>query len=89
MHKYFGEILVKYGKLTDKQVKEALKLQKDNPDRKLGEILVTLNFIKYDDIIDTLKKQYKSSGTTPPGIDKWLGQDQIDKIINSIDEESK
>lgn len=83
MHKYFGEILIEKGKLTKEQVQKALTLQKDNPERKMGEILVTLNYIKYDDIIDTIKKQYKSSGNTPLGIDKWLEQNEIDKIINS------
>ncbi len=83
MHKYFGEILIEKGKLTKEQVQKALTLQKDNPERKMGEILVTLNYIEYDDIIDTIKKQYKISDSTPPGIDKWLEQDEIDKIINS------
>ncbi len=84
MHKYFGQILVENGVLTENQVQEALKLQHDNNDRKLGEILVTLNFIKYDDIIATLKKQFKESGVTPPGIERWLDQGEVDKIIKSI-----
>jgi type IV pilus assembly protein PilB len=84
MHKLFGEILVEAGKITKEQVEEGLKLQKYNPQRKLGEILVTLNYIKYEDIVETLKFQYKLNGKTPPGIEKWLSQEEIDRIINSV-----
>ncbi len=84
MHKLFGEILIDEGKLTREQVDSGLKLQKDNPDKKLGEILVTLNYIKYDDIIDTLMKQYNDLGEMPDGVDNWLTQDEIDKIIESV-----
>jgi len=84
MHKLFGEILVEAGKITKEQVEEGLKLQKYNPQRKLGEILVTLNYIKYEDIVETLKLQYKLNGKIPPGIEKWLSQEEIDRIINSV-----
>ena len=86
-HKFFGEILKQDGKLTDKMIKKALKLQKDNPSRKLGEILVTLEFIKYDDITDTLRTQYASTGETPEGLEDWLSQDEIDKIIKEMTKE--
>ncbi len=85
-HKFFGEILKAKGKLTDEMIDNALKLQKDNPTRKLGEILVTLNYISYDDITDTITKQYKATGDTPEGLDKWLTQDEIDKIIKKMTE---
>jgi len=84
MHKLFGEILIEEGKITDEQLKEGLKLQKDNPDRKLGEILVTLNYIKYEDITEALKKQYEHNGKTPPDVEKWLSQEEVDKIISQI-----
>ncbi len=83
MNKFFGELLVEKGKLTKEQVKEALKLQKDNPERKLGEVLVTLNYIKYDDIVEILKQQYHTNGKAPVDAGEWLSQDQIDKILNS------
>ncbi len=84
MHKLFGEILIEKGKITKEQLNKGLKLQKDNPERKLGEILVTMNYIKYIDIEDTLRKQYKSDGKQPEGIDKWLSQSEIDRIISQI-----
>ncbi len=84
MNKFFGEFLVESKKLTKEQVKEALKLQKDNPERKLGEVLVTLNYIRYDDIVETLKQQYRSDGKPPTDVVDWLSQDQIDKILNSV-----
>ncbi len=88
-HKFFGEILKEKGKLTDEMINEALKLQEDNPTRKLGEILVTLNYIKYDDITDTITNQYKETGTAPDGIEKWLSQDEVDRIIQNMSKESK
>ncbi|MDD5066207.1 MAG: hypothetical protein PHF84_04105 [bacterium] len=87
MHKYFGELLIEEKKLSRKQVKEGLKLQKDNPERKLGEILVTLNYIRYEDIIGTLKKQFQMNGVPPVGVEKWLSQEEIDSIIKSIKKE--
>ncbi len=83
-HKFFGEILKEKGKLTEEMIKKALELQRDNPGRKLGEILVTLEFIKYDDITDTLRKQYASTGETPEGLEDWLGQDEIDEIVKGM-----
>jgi len=87
-HKRFGEILKKQGKLTGKMIKNALKLQKDNPSRKLGEILITLNYITFDDITDTLRKQYATTGETPEGLDDWLSQEQIDSIVKDMTQES-
>ncbi len=84
MHKLFGEILIEEGKITHQQLEEGLKLQKDNPERKLGEILVTLNYIKYEDIVETLKKQYEHNGKTPPGVEEWLSQEEVDRIIAEI-----
>jgi phage-related tail protein len=82
--KMFGEILIKEGKITKEQLEHALKLQKDNPERKIGEILVTLNYITKEDIIETVKKQYEKSGKTPPDTEKWLSQNEIDKIIEKL-----
>ncbi|MBN1899617.1 MAG: hypothetical protein JW827_12650 [Spirochaetes bacterium] len=82
MHKLFGEILVEKGKITQEQLDEGLQLQRDNPERKLGEILVTLNHLKYEDISSVLKEQYKEKGKTPPEVEKWLSQEEIDRIIS-------
>jgi len=86
-HKYFGEILKEEGKITDEMIQKALELQKDNPTRKLGEILVTLNYITYDDITDTLLKQYESKGEPPQDLEEWLSQEEIDKILKKLSKE--
>jgi hypothetical protein len=83
-HKFFGEILIEEGKLTQKNLDNALALQKDNPTRKLGEILVTLEFIKFEDITDTLLAQYQETGETPEDASKWLSQDEIDGILKNM-----
>ena len=41
----FGELLISRGVITNDQLESALALQKDNPERKIGEILVTLGAI--------------------------------------------
>ena len=86
--KFFGEILIEEEMLTREKIDEGLKLQKDNPSRKLGEILVTLGYIEYEDITSVLKTQYKSTGNKPHGIGKWLSQEEIDKIIDSMSKEA-
>ncbi len=53
-----GELLVKYTGLTEAQLEEALKFQKDNPDSGLlGEILLKKGFINPSDIIKVVCQQ--------------------------------
>ena len=87
MHKLFGEILIEKGKINEEQLNQALQLQKDNPERKIGEILVTLNYITFTDIKETLKVQYKLNGKMPPDIEEWLTQEEIDKLLKEIKNE--
>lgn len=63
--KRLGEILVESGEITNEQLEFALKEQKKNGKR-LGETLITLNFLTEKKILKTLEKQlnivYKNLG---------------------------
>jgi type IV pilus assembly protein PilB len=54
--KRLGNLLVEFGKITEKQLKEALNKQK-NTGKRLGEILTDQGYITEEDIIDVLEIQ--------------------------------
>ncbi|WP_353095912.1 ATPase, T2SS/T4P/T4SS family [Tissierella praeacuta] len=51
-----GELLLNAGKISEKQLKDALAIQKKSG-KKLGEVLVSEKFVKEDDIIEVLEFQ--------------------------------
>lgn len=52
-----GEFLVKYGIISDEQLAEALDIQKQKPGKKLGEILIGLDYLTFKDLIWVLSEQ--------------------------------
>ena len=53
-----GDLLVELGKLEESQLKTCLAIQKsEKPKRRLGEVLVSHNFIKQKTLMDTLSMQ--------------------------------
>jgi len=80
-----GTFLIENGIITEPQLKEALELQKDNPDRLLGEILVTLGILSKEEIIMALEMFMMMSDSDEICIDEWLDQDEIDMLINKLD----
>jgi hypothetical protein len=59
-----GEILINEGLLTESQLEEALELQKKNPGKKIGEILIELDYIDIGNFTKYLDKQLKEKGLT-------------------------
>ncbi len=53
-----GQILVKNGIITEKQLKEALKIQEKNPDKRIGEILIELKYIGEEELLNALSLQF-------------------------------
>jgi len=51
-----GEVLVRKGYVDEKQVQEALSLQKVKNDRRLGELLVDLGYIEEDKLLEALSE---------------------------------
>ncbi|MBT3354397.1 MAG: hypothetical protein HN402_05715 [Candidatus Scalindua sp.] len=79
--KKLGLILVENGKIKDSDIKEALCLQKENPEHQLlGAILLKMNLITKADLSAALNKQIESSETVKKsGVD--LSDDEGIKMI--------
>ncbi|MDD5091084.1 MAG: ATPase, T2SS/T4P/T4SS family, partial [Candidatus Wallbacteria bacterium] len=54
--KRLGDTLIEQGLITQEQLSEALKVQKEKKQR-LGQVLVELDFVKEEDILEVLSKQ--------------------------------
>ena len=53
-----GDLLVKMSRITEQQLIEALKVQK-NEGGKLGEVIVKMNFITEKGILEALSDQFE------------------------------
>ena len=80
-----GRFFVENGIITDSQLTEALELQKDNKERLLGEILVTLGLMTKEDLIMALEMYMMMTDSDNLGIDEWLDQDEIDMMLKKLD----
>jgi hypothetical protein len=81
-----GEFLIENGIINHYQLTEALELQKDNPDRRIGEILVTLGALSKEDIVMAIEMYMMMTDTDNIGIDEWLDQDEVDLMMKKLDE---
>lgn len=79
-----GTFLIQNEIITQQQLNDALDMQKDNRDRLLGEILVTMGILTKEDIIMALEMYMMMSDSDEICIDEWLDQDEIDMLINKI-----
>jgi len=52
-----GDMLLSSGKVTEKQLHEAINTQKKIKTKRLGEVLVDLGYVKEEDILEILEKQ--------------------------------
>ena len=81
-----GAFLVENGIITPEQLSEALSLQKDNPERIIGEILVTQGLLSKEDLIMAIEMYVMTTGNDPAHADEWLDQDEVDMLIDKIRE---
>jgi hypothetical protein len=58
----FGEELIAQGLINSEQLEESLKIQKQFPDKKLGEIMIEMKYINIDQMIAVVKKQLNDAG---------------------------
>jgi hypothetical protein len=58
----FGEELIAQGLINSEQLEESLKIQKQFPDKKLGEIMIEMKYINIDQMISVVKKQLNDAG---------------------------
>jgi len=70
-------------------LQEALELQHDNPERLIGEILVTLGVLTKEELIMALEMYMMTTDAVPDHVDEWLDQDEIDLLMDKIKQENK
>lgn len=63
-YKPIGELLISKGKLTQEQLETAL-LQRHGQRRRLGDVLVSLNYVSEQDIAECLGSQYEIDTVDP------------------------
>ncbi len=80
-----GEFLIENGIITEAQRQAALDLQKDNPGRLLGEILVTQGVMSKEDLVMALQMYMVTFDILPDHVDEWLDQDEVDILIEKIE----
>ena len=80
-----GEFLIENDIINHYQLKEALELQKDNPERRVGEILVTLGALSKEDLVMAIEMYMMMTDSDNMGIDEWLDQDEIDLVMKKLD----
>lgn len=82
--KMVGEFLVENSIITAAQLRDALEMQKDNPERLVGEILVTQGAISKEQLIMALEMYLLVTGMQPEHVDEWLDQDEVDMLQEKI-----
>ncbi len=80
-----GTFLIQNDIINETQLNEALELQKDNPDRRLGEVLVTMGIINQEELIMALEMFMIVSEECTGCIDEWLVQEEIDMLMEKME----
>jgi hypothetical protein len=79
-----GEFLVNNSIITGKLLKDALDMQKDNPTRLIGEILVTMGALSKEQLIMALEMYLMETDINPGHVDEWLDQDEVDMMMEKM-----
>lgn len=79
-----GEFFVENKIITEDQLRDALEMQIDNPERLIGEILVTLGFLTKEDLIMAIEMYLVATDAQPIHVDEWLDQDEIDILMKKL-----
>jgi hypothetical protein len=80
--KKIGEFLIENNIITQKQLDEALDLQKYNAERLVGEVLVTQGVLSKEDLIMALEMFMMTTGILPDHVDEWLDQEEVDMLLD-------
>ena len=80
-----GEFFIENGIIDQSQLNDALALQKDNPDRRVGEILVTLGALTKEDLVMAIEMYMMMTDADDMGIDEWLDQEEVDLMLKKLD----
>ena len=80
-----GEFLIQNGIITREVFEEASALQRDNPTRLIGEILVTLRAIPKENLIMAIEMYLVMTDSSVQHTNEWLDQDEIDILIAKLE----
>jgi len=80
-----GRFFIENGIINEAQLKEALELQRDNKDRLLGEILVTMGVLSKEELIMALEMYKMMTDSEDMTIDEWLDQEEIDMVLKKLE----
>ena len=84
-----GEFLIESNIITKDQLKEALVMQRDNPELLIGHILVTMGVVTKEQMIMAFEMFIVTTGLTATRADEWLDQEEIDAIIQNLTSQQK
>lgn len=79
-----GEFFIENNFIDQSQLNDALDLQKDNPGRRIGEILVTLGALTKEDLVMAVEMYMIRTDSDDMGIEEWLDQDEIDLMMKKL-----
>jgi hypothetical protein len=79
-----GEFFVENKIITEDQLRDALEMQIDNPERLIGEILVTLGFLTKEDLIMAIEMYLVATDAQTIHVDEWLDQDEVDILMKKL-----
>ena len=79
-----GNFLVENGLITNEILNEVISIQKDNPKRLIGEILVTLGVMAKEEIIMAVEMFIIATNSSIQHTHEWLDQEEIDLLISKL-----
>jgi len=80
----FGEYLINKKIIDSDQLEDALKIQKVNPQIKIGEIVVSQGSITQMDLINLIESYIKETGANVTEMSEWLKQEEADALIRKL-----
>jgi len=80
----FGEYLINKKIIDADQLDDALKIQKVNPQIKIGEIVVSQGSITQMDLINLIESYIKETGANVTEMSEWLKQEEADALIRKL-----
>jgi hypothetical protein len=83
----YGEYLLSKEIIELNQLEDALTMQVDNPQLKMGEVLLSLGFLNRDQLQQSLKNYIKETGKNYEELNDWVTQEEADQLIAELKSE--
>ena len=83
----FGEFLIEQKIINREDLQDALAIQVDNPQLKLGEVLVAHGWVGNQQLLDCIQKYMEITGSKVDDVNEWLNQSEVDALLKKIRKE--